>query len=295
MARIFLECNSTRGCRPATTGILKRATARAFSPLPELPEVETVVRSVAHHLVGQTIQCVSLTSDRVTREDRTTTEQALAGATISAVHRHGKQILITLDRGLLYIHLGMTGNLLWNGVPGKYSRAVFEMSNGLLVYNDIRQFGRVEFYAEAPSHLTRVGPDALQLDSNTFFSRLRARKGPIKPLLLNQSFLSGVGNIYADEALFLARIHPRTPARRISQKRAAELHARIGEVLRLAIEHRGSTISNHVDACGEPGQFQQLHAVYGRTGKPCSCCGRPIKRIVLGQRGTHYCARCQRG
>ena len=262
--------------------------------MPELPEVETVVRSIAHYLLGQTIQSVSLFSPRVTRGDRALTEQALTGATVSAVSRHGKQILITLDRGLLYIHLGMTGNLLWNAIPGKYARAVFELSNGLLVYNDIRQFGRIEFYPEHPAHLARVGPDALQIDGPTFYARLRKRKGPIKPLLLNQSFVSGVGNIYADEALYLARIHPRTRAARISQKRAEELHARIQEILLLAIQHRGSTISNHVDGYGEPGQFQQLHAVYGRAGEPCRRCGAPIRRIVLGQRGTHYCARCQR-
>ena len=262
--------------------------------MPELPEVETVVRSVAHHLLGERILSVSLSSSRVTRGDRDSTIQALTGATIRSIRRHGKQILVTLDHGLLYIHLGMTGNLLWNAVPGKHARAVFELSNGLLVYNDIRQFGRVEFYAEHPAHLARAGPDALQLDAPTFFARLRTRKGPIKPLLLNQSFLSGVGNIYADEALYLARIHPRTPAARISRSRAEQLHARIQEILRLAIQHRGSSISNHVDACGEPGGFQQMHAVYGKAGEPCSRCGSPIRRIVLGQRGTHYCARCQR-
>ena len=262
--------------------------------MPELPEVETVVRSVAPFLVGHTIQGVTLSSGRVTRGDREQTAAALTDAAILAVRRHGKQILVELDRGLLYIHLGMTGNLLWNGIPGKYSRAVFELDNGLLVYNDIRQFGRVEFYRVVPVALSGVGPDALLLDAATFFDRLKRRKGPIKPLLLNQTFLSGVGNIYADEALFAARIHPRTAASRVSRKRAAELHAQMQAILRLAISHRGSSISNHVDACGSPGAFQQLHAVYGRAGEPCPACGTPVKRIVLGQRGTHYCPRCQR-
>ena len=186
--------------------------------LPELPEVETVVRSVAPFITGHTIQAVTLSSHRVTRADREHTTLALTGSRILAVRRHGKQILVDLDRGLLYIHLGMTGNLLWNGVPDKYSRAVFELDNGLLVYNDIRQFGRVEFYPTVPGLLSRVGPDALLLDFPTFFSRLQQRKGPIKPLLLNQSFVSGVGNIYADEALFAAHIHPRTAACRLSRK-----------------------------------------------------------------------------
>lgn len=262
--------------------------------MPELPEVETVVRSVASHLIGRRIEAVALSSRRVTRGSHSRTVRALVGRTITAVRRHGKQILVDLDRGLLYIHLGMTGNLLWNAKPGKYSRAVLELDNGTLVYNDMRQFGRVEFFAEAPREITSVGPDALQLDFPAFFERLKTRKSPIKPLLLNQGFICGVGNIYADEALFAARIHPRTRANRISQKRAAELHGRIVEVLRLAIEHRGSSISNYMDARGEPGSFQRMHSVYGRTGEPCFRCGSPIKRIVLGQRGTHYCVRCQR-
>ncbi len=262
--------------------------------LPELPEVETVVRSIASQLTGRRIEAVALSSHRVTRGRHGQAVRALVGRTVKAVRRHGKQILIDLDHGLLYIHLGMTGNLLWNAKPGKYSRAVIELDEGTLVYNDMRQFGRVEFFAEAPPEITRAGPDALQLEFGTFFERLRKRKSAIKPLLLNQRFLSGVGNIYADEALFAARIHPRTPANRISRRRAEDLHAKIVEVLRAAIEHRGSSISNHVDARGEPGSFQRLHSVYGRTGEPCLRCGLPIKRIVLGQRGTHYCGRCQR-
>ena len=262
--------------------------------MPELPEVETVVRSIAPYLLGQKIRAVALSSHRVTRGDRTITAEALTGRTIVAVNRHGKQILVQLDRGLLYIHLGMTGNLLWNATPGKFSRAIFELERGVLVYNDIRQFGRVEFYNELPALLTRVGPDALLLEAAAFCARLKQRKGPIKTLLLNQGFLSGVGNIYADEALFAAGIHPRTPANRISRKRAAALHAQIYAILRMAIEHRGSSIANHVDGYGTPGAFQQLHAVYGRGGEPCLRCGKQIKRIVLGQRGTHYCPRCQR-
>ena len=206
------ECSPT--LPPSSALVILRLSAllpERTNALPELPEVETVVRSVAGYIIGQPIEAVTLSSHRVTRGDRARTIQALVGSTISAVRRHGKQIRIELDRGLLYIHLGMTGNLLWNATPGKDSRAVFTLKNGLLVYNDIRQFGRVEFYPETPPHLARVGPDALQVDFPAFFAGLKKRKGPIKPLLLNQ-LVSGVGNIYADEALFAARIHPRTRA-----------------------------------------------------------------------------------
>jgi formamidopyrimidine-DNA glycosylase len=262
--------------------------------LPELPEVETVVRSIAPRVVGQQILSVVLSSRRVTRGDHRQTARSLTGARIVAVRRHGKQILIELDKGLLYVHLGMTGNLLWNVNPGKYARAVFELTDGILVYNDVRQFGRVEFFPNLPAQLAKAGPDALEVDFATFFARMKSRKGPIKPLLLNQTFISGVGNIYADEALHASGIHPRTTSGRISKPRAHQLYNKIREVLQLAIEHRGSTIFNHVDACGEPGSFQTLHAVYGRSGEPCLKCGKTIKRIVLGQRGTHYCGRCQR-
>jgi formamidopyrimidine-DNA glycosylase len=262
--------------------------------VPELPEVETIVRSIAGHITGQAILKATVFSKRVTRGDHESTARALTGANILSVGRHGKKILFELDRGLLYIHLGMTGNLLWNTAPGKYTRAMLEFSDGVLVFNDVRQFGRFEFYEPESDQISQAAPDALNLDLETFIERLRGRKSAIKPLLLNQTFISGVGNIYADEALFAARIHPGTPANRISRARAERLRVEMLQILQAAIEHRGSTIATHVDAYGERGGFQQLHAVYGRAGEPCLRCGRPIRKIGLGQRGTHYCPRCQR-
>ena len=263
--------------------------------MPELPEVETVVRSVAPHLLGRTIRHVELTSHRVTRSGNLLqTAELLTGATIQQVRRRGKQIFVDLDRGSLYVHLGMTGKLLWNASRGKYTHAVFEFDEGTLVYDDVRQFGRVEFFASVPAILERVGPDALQVDFEEFFRRLKQRRVKIKSLLLNQSFVGGIGNIYADEALFAAGIHPKATATRISRMRAQKLHGHILEVLKLAIQHRGSSISDYVDGAGARGEFQQLHNVYGKSGEPCPRCGTPIRRIVLGQRGTHYCPRCQR-
>ena len=262
--------------------------------MPELPEVETVVRSITPHVLGQTIRHASVTSHRVTRGDFRRTTQALTGATIRHIHRRGKQIYFELGRGVLYVHLGMTGKLLWNAPPGKYVRAVLELDSGTLLYDDVRQFGRFEFFPKLPDLFERSGPDALSVEFTEFFERLKSHKGHIKPLLLNQAFIAGVGNIYADESLFAAGVHPRARATRISKKRAEELHRTIVAVLELAIQHRGSSISDYVDAAGEPGKFQQQHNVYGRAGKPCARCGHAIKRIVLGQRGTHYCPRCQR-
>lgn len=261
--------------------------------MPELPEVETVVRSVTPHVLGHLIKHAQVFSLRVTRGGLARTAAAIGGTVITKVHRRGKQIFFELDRGFVYIHLGMTGKLLWDGVPGKYTRAIFCLENGTLLYDDVRQFGRVEFFPQVPESLERLGPDALIIDFSEFYERLKRRNGAIKSLLLNQAFISGVGNIYADEALFAARIHPRTAAQRISKSRAKELHRCILQILQAAIDHRGSSISDYVDTAGRRGSFQQLHCVYGREGEPCPRCGASIRRIVLGQRGTHYCWRCQ--
>ncbi|MBV8809739.1 MAG: bifunctional DNA-formamidopyrimidine glycosylase/DNA-(apurinic or apyrimidinic site) lyase [Acidobacteriaceae bacterium] len=262
--------------------------------MPELPEVETVVRSVSRHVVGSRILHVELSSERVTRGGFQKTAESLTGARIRGVRRRGKQIFFDLDHGILYVHLGMTGKLLWNGARSKFTRALLHLEEGTLMYDDIRQFGRVEYFDSVPEFLDRAGPDALSIGFEEFYSRLKRRSGSIKTLLLNQTFISGVGNIYADEALFAARIHPRASARRISPKRARDLYDRTLEVLHAAIAHKGSSISDYVDTAGNRGNFQQLHCVYGREGQPCVRCGTLIRRIVLGQRGTHYCPRCQR-
>jgi formamidopyrimidine-DNA glycosylase len=262
--------------------------------LPELPEVETVVRSLSAHLEGKTIVSAILLSPLVTRADLHRTANLLAGRRIVALRRRGKQILVELDTGLLYIHLGMTGKLLWNAVPGKHARAILELDDGRLVFDDIRQFGRFEYYAALPAQLDRPGPDALDIGFGDFYERLRAHRSRIKPLLLNQSVFGGLGNIYVDELLFRAHIHPRALASRISKKRAQRLHSEIAPLLRTAIEQGGSSISDYVDAAGQRGNFQTMHKVYGRAGMPCVTCSTPIRRIVVAQRGTHFCPKCQR-
>jgi formamidopyrimidine-DNA glycosylase len=262
--------------------------------LPELPEVETVVRSIRHRVTGQKIVSAEVSSKRVTRNGLNETISGLSGAVIQSVRRHGKQIFFDLDRGVLYIHLGMTGKLLWNTTPTKFARAILYLEDGTLIYDDVRQFGRFEFHAEIPANVSRIGPDALQVTFEDFYSRLQKHSGFIKPVLLNQSVIGGVGNIYADEALFASRIHPRAISNRISRTRAQELHKNIVAILALAVEHRGSSISNYVDSDGACGNYQQQHNAYGRDGEACPRCGKTIRRVVLGQRGTHYCPGCQR-
>ncbi|HEX7363454.1 MAG TPA: bifunctional DNA-formamidopyrimidine glycosylase/DNA-(apurinic or apyrimidinic site) lyase [Bryobacteraceae bacterium] len=262
--------------------------------MPELPEVETVVRSLREVLPGRTAVRARCFSKLVTRGGLARTAAALAGRKVTGIRRRGKQIFIELDRGVLYVHLGMTGKLLWNGLPGKYARAIVEFDGGTLVYDDIRQFGRFQFFEKLPAALESDAPDALSATFEEFRNGLRLHRRSIKPLLLDQSFLAGVGNIYADEALFAARIHPRTAAGRLSDARARRLFDTLGQVLRAAIEHGGSSISDYVDSNGNRGWFQQSHCVYGREGQPCPVCGTAIRRMVLAQRSAHYCPRCQR-
>ncbi|MGE5648427.1 MAG: bifunctional DNA-formamidopyrimidine glycosylase/DNA-(apurinic or apyrimidinic site) lyase [Acidobacteriota bacterium] len=263
--------------------------------MPELPEVETIVRSIAPRLEGRRIVAARFSSRRVLRGDPKKTAARLAGRTIERVRRHGKFIVVDLSGGLcLAIHLGMTGKLLWNGAESPYAHAVFELDRGRLIYDDVRQFGRIELCDRLPQRIERLGPDALAVTEPDLARMLRARRGRIKPLLLNQAFLRGLGNIYVDESLFRAGIHPLAAAARLSRPRVRRLHAAIRHVLETAIERGGSSISDYVDADGRAGSFQNAHQVYGKEGAPCPRCKTPIRRIVVGQRGTHFCPKCQR-
>jgi formamidopyrimidine-DNA glycosylase len=262
--------------------------------VPELPEVETVVRTLAPVLPGRTILHAEFTSKFVTPGDRLLLADQVTGRRLIAVRRHGKFIVVELDRGLLIIHLGMTGKLLFDAQPTTHSYAVLELDRGNLIYDDPRQFGRIEFSDTLPPRVATLGPDPLAISLADFLILVRRHRARIKPLLLNQRFLRGLGNIYADEALFRARIHPRALSSHLSRRRVADLHGAITETLQLAIAHRGSSISDYVDAAGEPGTFQTMHQVYAREGKPCPVCGTAIRRILVAQRGTHYCPQCQR-
>ncbi len=262
--------------------------------MPELPEVETVVRSLAPHLTGRIIESAEFHSRFVTPGDRDALALQLAHRAIRHVRRHGKFIVVELDLGVLIIHLGMTGKLLIDAPRTTHTYGIFHLDHGTLLYDDPRQFGRIEYSDSLPPRVAALGPDPLGITLLDFIETLRSRNARIKPLLLNQRFLRGLGNIYADEVLFQSRIHPRAISSRISRARAANLHRAIRETLELAIAHRGSSISDYVDAEGERGSFQLLHQVYGREGQPCPVCATPIRRILVAQRGTHYCPRCQR-
>jgi len=259
-----------------------------------LPEVETVVRSLAPKLTGRRILRGQFFSRHVVRQNFAALARRVRDQAVRSVTRHGKFIVMELDNGVLCVHLGMTGKLLFDSAPGPYARAIFELDEGLLVYDDVRHFGRIEWSAKLPDRAGALGPDALTISLEDFLKLLKKRKSRIKPLLLNQRFLRGMGNIYTDEALYEARIHPRAMASSLSTARATRLHRAMVDILANAIRLKGSSISDYVDADGAKGSFQLQHQVYGRAGEPCSTCGTAIRRIVVGQRGTHYCPKCQR-
>jgi formamidopyrimidine-DNA glycosylase len=233
-------------------------------------------------------------SHHVVRQNFATLRKRVRNQTVRSVRRHGKFIVLELDQGILSIHLGMTGKLLMDAQPGRHARAIFELDEGLLVYDDIRHFGRIEWSPGLLDRAAQLGPDALDIPLHDFLNVLKKRNARLKSLLMNQRFLRGMGNIYTDEALFQARIHPRAIASSLSKERATRLHSAMVDILTAAIRLKGSSISDYVDAAGERGSFQLQHQVYGRAGEPCAICGTPIRRIVMSQRGTHYCPKCQR-
>jgi len=256
--------------------------------MPELPEVETTIRTLRPHIIGERITGFDLLSARAAPA---TLGWRIAGQTVCEVGRHGKFILIDLDSARLAIHLRMTGKLLVSG-PSTHPRAVIHTTGPAVVFDDIRQFGSMQLLE--PGQLPpNLGPDFLSITAEEFAALAGRRSGAVKRLLLDQSCVAGLGNIYADEGLFRARIHPLARPSRLSRRRLAGLHSAAVEMLRDAIAAGGSSISDYADAFGTRGSFQLQHAVYGRQGQPCRVCGRPIRRIVVAQRGTHYCGRCQ--
>jgi len=255
--------------------------------VPELPEAETIVRSLQEQLQGRLI----LNADFLSKRVSTDSPQALAGRSILQLRRYGKKILFVLDQGLLLVDLRMTGRLLLNHAPGTYTRAVLRLDQGVLLFDDIRQFGSLRILEKEPES---AGPDPFEISGEQFYASLRGRSRRLKTTLLDQSFVRGLGNIYADEILFRARLHPMLKTHRLSRPRASRLHQAMRATLQEAIACRGSSVSDYVDGAGQKGTFQLRHQVYRKQGRPCPVCQTAIRRIVVGQRGTHFCPHCQR-
>ena len=273
--------------------------------MPELPEVETIVRGLAPALCGRTIARAALLFKPLLRRAPRGGLSGLAGRKVVAVRRRGKMALIECDGGVtLVFHLKMTGQLLLAAAgaepPDKHTRLVVEFRDGgpELRFRDVRKFGfLVCASGDAETgceELACLGPEPLGLAFEDLRHAVGRRNGRIKGLLLDQTFVAGIGNIYADEMLFDAGIHPETPAVALTANDLRRLWESMGRILSLAIEAKGSSLRDYVDAEGRPGGFQLLHKVYDREGEPCVRCGARVRRIVVGGRGTHFCPRCQR-
>ncbi|MCU0578948.1 MAG: bifunctional DNA-formamidopyrimidine glycosylase/DNA-(apurinic or apyrimidinic site) lyase [Desulfobacterota bacterium] len=272
--------------------------------MPELPEVETIVRGLRRKLIGKKIAAVRVRSARVLGQSPLGFRCALAGAIIREIDRQGKFILISCEGDLLLVaHLRMTGQFLLvprETVTDKHTHVIFDLEPGpeQLRYRDVRQFGRLEVLTKAnrASHsLNNLGPDALDIDAVTFFLNLRQKKRAIKPLLLDQTFLCGLGNIYVDESLYRSRIHPLTQADSLSREQARDLHRHMRRILGQSIRAKGTTVSDYRGPDGIVGGYQAYLRVYARHGEPCGVCGAIIQKTRVGGRGTHTCPGCQPG
>lgn len=269
--------------------------------MPELPEVETVVRALRRPLLGRVI--IGVWNDwprHVAMPSLAELEEGVRRRQITAVLRRGKYLLFLLDDGqTLIVHLKMSGHLavVPNGTPAdKHTHTIFALDNGHeLRFRDTRKFGKVYLVEEAATVVGNLGPEPLDegFTAAVLGERLNGRKRPLKPLLLDQTIIAGVGNIYADEALFYAGLHPERRAHTLSVAETAVLHAAIQKVLRLGIEREGASIDTYTKPDGSKGEMQHAVAVFRRTGQPCRQCATPIVRVVLGGRSTHFCPVCQ--
>jgi len=269
--------------------------------MPELPEVENVGRALFHNLAGRALTGLRVRFGGVLGQSPARTRAALLGKRVTRVHRHGKYLIVHFDGeggpAYLMIHLRMTGQffILEGYRPDKHVHLVFDFEGRPVHYRDVRKFGRLTLVedGERPAALAHVGPDMLTVRFPQWRDRIAGRRAPIKALLLDQGIAAGLGNIYVDESLFLAGVHPEARPCDLDEKTLREVLRRGKQVLRLAIRHGGTTFLNFTDFYGRPGNFRRKLRVYGRGGEPCRTCGTALERIVVGGRGTVFCPRCQ--
>lgn len=266
--------------------------------MPELPEVETIKRDLTKALLGKKIAEVHIHNSAVIRQPSPDKfKQGLTGATIKNILRKAKVLIFELSNGKsLVIHLKMTGQLVYPG-NGKNSRVTFRFSDGKsLEFNDQRLFGELRLMDNWRDLLfiQSLGPEPFDISIGQFKEMLLLKKTKIKPLLMDQTFISGIGNLYAAEVLFRAGLHPQRSAASLSDKEKEGLFKEIKDTLKEAIKYKGSSLDQYVRLSGQPGSYVKYHKVYGREGKACFICKNPIKRITQGGRGTYFCPKCQR-
>jgi formamidopyrimidine-DNA glycosylase len=275
--------------------------------MPELPEVETVRRDLEARVIGRRITSCYVAPDAPRLVQLVPPDEfcrQLAGRTIVGLRRRGKYLIVDLDDGRVWVvHRRMSGNILYRtpaDAPDDYVRAVFELDDGHeLRWTDLRKFGTMWLVEDATMVMESLGPEPLDAAFTPEILRQRAgkRTAPIKSVILDQTVLAGMGNLYTDEALHYAKIHPLRPANKLTRADYERLHAGILEALRMGIEGRGSslgsTLRDHINVDGAPGQNQETVKAYGREGEPCFACGAVMRRIKIGGRSSVYCPKCQ--
>ena len=270
--------------------------------MPELPEVETVVRDLRPLLVGRSFVKIDVSKKALRRKWSRAWEPRLVGKCVRAIHRRGKWIQIDVGEPWLLVHLGMTGQftVVDTSPRENHTHVVFTLDDAReLRFRDVRRFGSVSCFStrndlDAFFASTELGPEPFGVDPSYWRESLRRTKRNLKAILLDQTIVAGVGNIYADESLFEARLHPTLPGAALTARQAEALRRAIANVLTHAIDKRGSSIRDYIGGSGLKGEMQDEFRVYGRTGEPCLRCRTPIARMTLAGRSTHYCPKCQR-
>jgi formamidopyrimidine-DNA glycosylase len=267
--------------------------------MPELPEVETIKNQLTPHLTGRTFKSVKIHDTRPLQNLSVQEfSRQLIGQKILGLSRRGKYIFVHLSNGSsLVVHLRMTGSLLWNPRNAEpFTRAEFCLDKGgRLVFTDIRRFGTLSLLEDTCKIVDRLGIDPLSpsFTPQALLKLLSTRRTPVKAVLLEQKLIAGIGNMYADEAIFAARIHPAKPAQSLSAGEVKKLHRAIREVLEKAIRNKGASVRNYRCPDGQAGRAHEEFCVAHRGGEPCPRCGTAIARTVIRQRGTYYCPKCQ--
>jgi len=270
--------------------------------MPELPEVEIIVRDLSSVLIGQKVMDAKFLNIQIREKYSYKRTSILKGRLLKSISRRGKNIIFHFTENMAMIcHLKMTGRLLVkenSTLDNKHRHFFIIFEKSKLHYYDVRKFGRIcilkENNLQNHPRLKKLGPEPFEIESQHFADIVKKRNKAIKPALLDQEIIAGLGNIYADESLFYAGIRPTLKASAISRVRLKRLHSSIIKVLNKAINKRGTSVDDYLDGFGRRGSFQNRIAVYGKTGQPCPKCGIQLKRIVLGGRSTHYCSKCQK-
>jgi formamidopyrimidine-DNA glycosylase len=266
--------------------------------VPELPEVETIKNELLPHVIGRTITGLEIFWDKMVRQPAAPEfRERVLGRKITDLSRRGKYLFFHLDSGeMLVMHMKMTGSLLINPPDGNYARAIFQLDGGVAMhFRDPRKFGKMWLAADESAVMSKLGPEPLDDDFavNTLAGILHNRKAPVKPVLLDQSIIAGIGNMYADESLYEAKIHPARPANSLTDEEIKRLYRAIRRVLRAAIKNGGASVRNYIRPDGNIGTAHDEFRVAHGTGKNCPRCGTPIQRIVVRGRGTYFCPECQ--